>query len=470
MRGICLVGISEVATIVIISIAMLIIIEISIGNNLPMITEIKDSYDDMRDRSINKINTEIKLTDTTLSSWWNTSWNYRKMITINNSQIEEDLTNFTVLINITDNNLKNNALSNGDDIAFTNIYGTVQYNHEIEHFDNSSGHLIAWVMIPQLSSSINTLLYMYYGNAGATNQQNIPGTWDSNYTAVWHFNNNSLADSTSNGYDGTNTGTTYNSNCRINGGREYGGDHRIDVNNFATISTDLTAEAWVYRDPGDTQNEIRLLMEGPRWNSNDWCLYWIINRGVVRFVINSNNHRTSGDYNETSGTWLYIAIAYESGDAFFYKNGIKQREYIGVFDTSIGNSYTTLTIGNQNNGGRGWDGKMDEVRISNINRSENWINTSFNSMNSPDMFYFLGNEESVNTININLMNTGSTVIKTTDVTILVNGTVTSFTCSTSYIYPNGQANFIVDVLSSGEKRIKIVTGNGIADYYIFEGI
>jgi len=204
------VGVSEVATMVILSIALLLIIEITIGNNLPMITEIKDSYYDMRDRSINKINTEIKLTDTTLSSWWNRSWNYRKMITINNSQVEEDLTNFTVLINITDNDLKDKAQSDGDDIAFTNIDGTVQYDHEIELFDNSSGHLIAWVKIPQLSSSSNTLLYMYYGNAGATNQQNIPGTWDSNYTAVWHFNNNSLADSTSNGYDGTNTGTTYN--------------------------------------------------------------------------------------------------------------------------------------------------------------------------------------------------------------------------------------------------------------------
>jgi len=216
--------------------------------------------------------------------------------------------------------------------------------------------------------------------------------------------------------------------------------------------------------------EIRLLMEGPRWNSNDWCIYWIINRGVVRFVINSNNHRTTGDYNETSGTWLYIAIAYDSGDAIFYKNGIKQREYIGVYETSIGNSYTTLTIGNQNNGGNGWDGKMDEVRISNINRSENWINTSYISMNFPDMFYFLGNEEDVNTVNIILMNTGNTVLNTTDITILINGTVTSSTCSTPYIYPNGQANFIITVLSVGEKRIKIVTGYGIADYYIFEGI
>lgn len=462
-------GVSEVVSTAIISLALLLIIEVTIGNNLPMITEIRESYDDMRDRCIDKIKTEIKLTNIT-TTWWNTSWDYRKMITINNSQVEEDLTNFTVLINITDNDLKDKALSDGDDIAFTNINGTVQYDHEIEQFDNSSGQLIAWVKIPQLSSSTNTLLYMYYGNAGAANQENIPGAWDSNYVAVWHFDNNSLADSTSNGYDGTNTGTTYNSNCKINGGREYGGNHRIDVNNFATISTDLTAEAWVYRDPGDSATFIRFFTEGPDWNDNDWCLYWRTSQGVVRFVINSNNHRTSGDYNETSGAWFHITVAYESGDAFLYKNGIKQAEWIGVFGASIGNSYTTLTIGNQNNGGRGWDGRMDEVRISNTNRSENWIKTSYNSMNSPDMFYFLGNEEDGYTINITITNNGNTLLDTSDVTILVNGIVTSFTCSTSNIYPNGQANFIVADISPGEKRIKIVTGNGIADYYIFEGI
>jgi archaellum component FlaF (FlaF/FlaG flagellin family) len=309
---------------------------------------------------------------------------------------------------------------------------------------------------------------MYYGNAGAPNQQNIPGAWDSNYVAVWHFDNNTLDDSTSNGYDGTNTGTTYNSNCKINGGREYEGNHRIDVNNFATISTDLTLEAWVYRDSGDSQSFIRLFTEGPDWNDNDWCIYWRTQQGGIRFIINSADFRTGGDFND-SGTWFHIVITYESGDVFLYKNGKQQKHWIG-YGASIGDSYTTLTIGNQNNGGRPWDGKMDEVRISNINRSENWINTSYNSMNSPDMFYFFGNEEGINTVNITLVNTGSSAIKTSDVTILINGTVTSFACSTTYIYPNRQANFDVALLSTGEKRIKIVTGNGISDYFIFEGL
>jgi len=48
------------------------------------------------------------------------TWSYRKQIDINASMVDEDLTNFPVLISTIDSDLKNNALSNGYDILFTN--------------------------------------------------------------------------------------------------------------------------------------------------------------------------------------------------------------------------------------------------------------------------------------------------------------------------------------------------------------
>ena len=46
------------------------------------------------------------------------------------------------------------------------------------------------------------MIYVYYGNGAAANQQNPAGVWDSNYEGVWHFPNGttlSANDSTANG-------------------------------------------------------------------------------------------------------------------------------------------------------------------------------------------------------------------------------------------------------------------------------
>ena len=285
--------------------------------------------------------------------------------------------------------------NDGDDITFV-LYSdnTTQLNHEIERFNGSTGELIAWVNVTSLSSTTDTKIWMYYGNSTCSSQENVAGTWDSNYLAVYHFENDSLTDSTSNNYNGANNNTLYNSSCKIGGGREYRGDYWIDVNNFATISTVLTAETWAYRNSNDSQQFIRLLTEGPDWNDNDWCLYWRAVNDNTRFVINGSDYETGGVFDD-SATWFHTTVTYDAGDVYLYRNGIQDEDWSGLYGTSIANVYDTLTIGNQNNGGRPWNGKMDEVRISNIERTGAWVNTSYNTMNASDTFLTFGNEQNI---------------------------------------------------------------------------
>jgi len=109
--------------------------------------------------------------------WWDTEWSYRKEITINHTEVDEDLTNFPVLISYaSDSDLVSHAQSNGDDIAFTDYYGN-QLNHEIEHYNSSTGKLVAWVNVTSLSSTMNTILYMYYGNPSRASMENVAGCW-----------------------------------------------------------------------------------------------------------------------------------------------------------------------------------------------------------------------------------------------------------------------------------------------------
>jgi len=92
-----------------------------------------------------------------------TQWQYRKTITINPSQVSSDQTNFPVVIDLTDNGLTTKAQPDGDDFVFTDQDNN-KLNHEIESYDNNTGHLIAWVNVPYVSSTTYTVLYMYYGN------------------------------------------------------------------------------------------------------------------------------------------------------------------------------------------------------------------------------------------------------------------------------------------------------------------
>ena len=70
-------------------------------------------------------------------------------------------------------------------------------------------------------------------------------------------------------------------------------------------------------------------------------------------------------------------------------------------------------------------------------------------------------------INITVENTGSISLKTSDFNILINGSTEQFTCSNSYLYPENEVYFNVtnSTGNTGLRRLKVVTDNGIADYY-----
>lgn len=140
-------------------------------------------------------------------SWYNASWSYRKAITIDYTKVGTGPhTNFPVLISRADADLLVRAQADGDDILFTAANGTTKLSHEIESYTSPSGTIVAWVEIPSLSSSANTVIYMYYGNAAAASQQDVTGTWNTNFKGVYHLNN-AFVDATSNSNNGTNART-----------------------------------------------------------------------------------------------------------------------------------------------------------------------------------------------------------------------------------------------------------------------
>ena len=71
-------------------------------------------------------------------------------------------------------------------------------------------------------------------------------------------------------------------------------------------------------------------------------------------------------------------------------------------------------------------------------------------------------------INVTVENVGSISLETSYFNILVNGAEKQFTCSESYLHPEKEVYFNVSSLEgTGTRRLKVVTNNGISDYYEF---
>jgi len=313
--------------------------------------------------------------------WWNTNWLYRKEIIIDHNKVDSDLVNFPLLINMFDSDLKNYSTTNGYDIVFAD-YSGIKLNHEIELYDN--GHLIAWVNVTSLASTSDTIIYMYYGNL-SNNQQNITGTWSSDYIMVQHFSETSetLYDSTIYSNDGTSYGAIYISSAMIDGGYEFdGSDDYIDFGNNPSldITDEITIEAWLYAQSFTEQPDI--ITKG---DYDEAYSIWLNSEGKLLFAFNNNHFDSNSDL--SSDSWYYIAVT-KGRSCKIYINGEEDISY--DFGDDIETTVNSFKISNSD-----WPfkGIIDEVRISNNAKSSEWISTTYSNQYSPGTFVTIGEQE-----------------------------------------------------------------------------
>lgn len=360
----------------------------------------------------NVVSVTVSSQPTGYSPWYDCAWHYRKNITIDKKYVVGSLTGFPILISFTsDSDLAAHALASGDDILFTDYGGTNKIPHEIESYTSGTGALIAWVQVPSLLSSANTTIYMYYGNPSASNQQNPQAVWDSYYRAVWHLKElgvggaGEFRDSTSNGNNGQGGQAGASPPMRVTGEIGYGQSFASANNSFIQvpdssslqISGPITIEAWIY---------------GTSWLDSTLGNKTIVGRqsgtttgNAYKMAVISNAGASSSPYGwwttgsvtgstVTTGSWYHMALACNSS-AYLYRNGIEvataaytitidsNRVIIGGEETGAGSTVNQL-----------FDGTIDEVRISNKAREDNWIATEYNNQYSPGNFYRLNASES----------------------------------------------------------------------------
>jgi hypothetical protein len=173
------------------------------------------------------------------NEWDANNWDYSRVITIDNDNIETTLTNFPFLFHETYTDWIAQAQSDGDDFVFSSADNLIQYNHEIESYNSTSGELIAWVNVTSISDSTDTTLYIHWGNSNCDSMQSETDTWDSNYLFVSHMDDktsSTIDDSTINSNDGTETNTPVEIDGKIGKAQDF----ESTDDDYFTLSDDIS--------------------------------------------------------------------------------------------------------------------------------------------------------------------------------------------------------------------------------------
>ena len=353
------------------------------------------------------------------AAWYDTDWPFRKRITIDFNQVDANLTNFPVVINLsTDAELAANAQIDGDDILFTSSDEMSKIPHEIELYVSGTGQLVAWVNVPSLSAAADTDIYMYYGNAAVGSQEDVPNVWDANYVKVLHLKEtpngalNELNDSSGSGNHGQtfSMGAGNSVNAQMGQGLNFVRADTLDqIRVYDSASLDGTAdegtlEYWINFVAVPPPSTYYLIMvHSQRFGAGRGIEHaW---RADDNFFMYPNAGDPGGEtfsgttlHGFATGVWRQVVWRWRrvpSQDHDLFTAGTSR-----AFDFGDNSANWTVDAtmddwyygGSVERNDRWFDGSLDEVRVSNIMRSDGWISTGNNNQSDPDNFYTLGPE------------------------------------------------------------------------------
>lgn len=292
--------------------------------------------------------------------------------------------------------------TNGGDILFTSDDGTTKLKHEIEKYVSTTGELVAWVKVPTLKYNTDTDLYMYYGYASASDQEDPTNVWDSNYEGVWHLEEDpsgsspQMLDSTTNNHDGTSNGSMTSSDQvlgMIDGSLDFDGSNDyLDIGSAQSWPTSgITLQGWVKAETAHSGFPISLELTS---GSGKGATLQVLSGQTFRFGLGNGSSWTELETNKTYdvGVFYHFVATWDGTTKKIFIDGVQDGNTQNMSGSISYNTGTSFI-------GIGWltgglfNGILDEIRVSKIARSSDWIVTEFNNQSDPPSFYTISTEE-----------------------------------------------------------------------------
>jgi len=323
-----------------------------------------------------------------------TFWTISMPITFTNDARLNTHTNFTALVVLDPSKVNYSQFqANAQDLRFADTNG-IELAYEVESWNTTSNSYI-WVNIPTLTAGC--VITAYWGNASVS----MPAyrtnglAWDSTFNAVWHLgevgntNAGGYRDSTVNTNNGTGTNMTSGTEVAsmISTGQQMNGSSReIDASDSTSLQpAKVTMSAWINATAINTSTHTHLLIKPASSGSTSYGL-WIAPTTPKLYFETAGGNLTGGTTLST-GQWYHVAATYDGSNMRVYLNGVQDNTTPKTGAISYGAYQFRMGHGPWN---QWFNGIMDEVRISSVARSTNWIWACYMNMASNSTFNTYG--------------------------------------------------------------------------------
>ena len=312
------------------------------------------------------------------------------------------------------------AFANGSDIYFSTTQDrTGLLPFDLAFYDGSSGQIAAWVLIPLLSSTVDTVIYIMYGDETLNvSLANPPGVWqpvadvsgtpNPNYHGVWHLQESAAPYLDASGY-GHNSNNPVVGYPTITDGpfgngqffSQTSGGEGIQVPTplvglgFSNYSA--TIKAWVNTTHGSAFHDV--FFDARNQNSGQFghgiaASSWPGSGtgppqyGTVQVNFNGGEQATRDTAtNIADGAWHRVVVGMDGAHGYVVVDGDM------VFTGSIGQNWPAAAmncyIGNDIESGsqEGFTGALAEVWAQQQAPDADMIVTEWNNQSSPTTFY-----------------------------------------------------------------------------------
>jgi biopolymer transport protein ExbB len=316
------------------------------------------------------------------ASWWNNDWKYRKEIGFDLSPAGADVAatpqDVPVLVRLSLGNFSyfNDTKPDGADFRMVAGDDKTPLKFHFEKYDPQNQMALLWVRVPQITGGSKTeKIYAYYGNSDAAAAADAPGTYDASQVLVLSFSEGSglPLDSTAYKNNPSASNAVLTPASLIAGGAKFSGKESITVPATPSLrllpNQGLTASAWLRIEQAqqavvfalsDQGKSIELDVDGAKM--------------TARAALGAAPVTVSQSADLTLGQWHHVALSAGGGKLTLYVDGVASSSAPVALE-EVGGNFTIGAL----NGSKFLTGDIDEVEVSKVARSADWIKASARS-------------------------------------------------------------------------------------------
>ena len=314
------------------------------------------------------------------------------------------LTDFPVLVRLSPQ--RNNfdyskcKVPDGGDLRFSLPDGTLLQSEVDTWVQN--GESLVWVKVPQFNRQAKIVAHYGCSSPAEVTPTNV---WSADYVGVWHLNESGTPMAESSGVStpfstAGGSGIVYGAAGAIGGAVDFSegtGSARLNAEEDADLAgfMDLTIEVWTWQESAKSNVEAYLLSRRKANAEASYTLYCNkgSNAGKMIFsasvasglpaVLLGSGKNILPEY----GEWCHQAFVRDASgtaNAHAYKDGISVAS--GALNATEAQSpiydcQSGLYLGNSHGGaGQPFNGLVDELRISRVARSGDWLQASHDTV------------------------------------------------------------------------------------------